>query len=175
MTEFETQNSKGKFLLVLLGALAFVVGGIWFLRSPETFADDGSVMMITIVGWASVLFFGFCGIVAFRQLFDSSPKIRAGASGLFAASLSNETIPWGVIRDIGFATMNTAGTNVEFAILEMSAEDESQIRFSKMYNMSKGANRAIGVKGPHFALNNMKDHPDDIRDALTELWARYAA
>lgn len=175
MQEFETQNSKGKFLLLLLGASAFVAIGLWFLLSPETFSDDYSGSMITIIGWASVLFFGFCGLIGIGQLFNSSPKIRADRSGLFAASLSKETIPWSVIRDIEFMSMNAGANTIEYAILKMSAEDANQIRFSKVYELTKGANRAFGLHGPYFALNNMKHHPDEIRDALTELWALYSA
>lgn len=175
MEEFETRNSKGKFLLVLLGSLAFVAMGLWFLFSPESFADDYSGSMITTIGGVSVLFFGLCSLIGLRQMFDFSPKIRGDRSGLLAASLSTETIPWAVIRDIEFASMNAGANTLEFAILKMHQEDINQIRFSKMYEMTKGANMAFGIKGPHFALNNMVHHPDEIRDALTELWAHYAA
>jgi len=54
---------------ILAGALFFVIAGILFVYTPETFTTTRmpSETFIRIGGIASVLFFGFCFVVLARE------------------------------------------------------------------------------------------------------------
>ena len=173
MTEFETTNSKTKTLFLIFGSLLFVLLGLWIVSDPERFADSRRGWMAPYAGWAAIIFFSLGFVVGLRRMFDNRPKIRADSSGLYAAYLSPETIPWTVIRNMGFASYKIQGSRQNMAVLEIDPIDQSQIRFSRLYKMNKGMSKMMGFDGPHFVLNQMNHHPDEIEAALTQVFNYY--
>ena len=61
--------SKKKIALLFLGAIAFVILGVWFLINPETFTKNRHqpIIFITTVGFAATIFFGLCAIFIFKK------------------------------------------------------------------------------------------------------------
>jgi hypothetical protein len=92
--------SKMKIGLLLLAASAFVAAGIWMLslddasiQSRRRFNDPVYVRGLGIV---SIVFFGACGLVALKKLFDKRPGLVFNNSGIVdnASSISAGFIPW---------------------------------------------------------------------------------
>ena len=100
----EIAISKSKTAIMLLGALAFVGIGFWFILAPPTIENSywGNPTKITIAGWAAILFFGFCGFMLIRKLSDSRPGLIIDNMGLLdnATGLSAGLIPWSDIEKI---------------------------------------------------------------------------
>jgi hypothetical protein len=112
MTEYVNTNetlkiplSKGKLMLLFAGALLFVILGLWFIKQPEIFTRTSfkpSPMLITTIGYASVIFFGVCGMFIFRKLFDTKAGIIIDDKGIHdnSSGVSAGFIPWGDISNI---------------------------------------------------------------------------
>ena len=107
MTEYVNTNetlkiplSKGKLVLLLAGALLFVILGLWFIKQPEIFRKG--VALIIAIGYAAVIFFGICAIFIFRKLFDTKAGIILDDKGIHdnSSGVSAGFIPWGDITNI---------------------------------------------------------------------------
>lgn len=76
--------SKSKIVLMLLGALMFVAGGIWFVFYPPSVENSIWVTPFEIkaAGYASMLFFGACAFFFIRKLPDDKPGLIIDDTGL---------------------------------------------------------------------------------------------
>ncbi len=100
---FVARVSRGKTLLLVLGALAFVAAGIWFVGSAETIAASSrralfqDPAIVLLFGWIAILFFGACGLIGVRQLFRSEPVMEIDDRGILWRRRSDQPIPWDAI------------------------------------------------------------------------------
>ncbi|GGH21691.1 STM3941 family protein [Mucilaginibacter phyllosphaerae] len=90
----EISLSKIKMIALLTGALLFVAAGIWFVKHPEMFSK--SPLLITIIGYASIVFFGVCALFVVSKLFDTSPGFVIDSNGIVdnSSMFSVGFIPW---------------------------------------------------------------------------------
>lgn len=86
-------RSVPRLLLLVLGSLLFVAAGWWLVSS-------GGIQNL-IAGWASMVFFGACGIVALVQVVRPKPVLTIDAYGVTWTAHSDQTIPWAAISDLG--------------------------------------------------------------------------
>jgi len=102
MGDFVAYNSRWRISLIVLGAVGFVVLGLWMVGAlgemPSSRRYSAPVTMG--VGWFSILFFGLCALIGVKRFFDNSPQLRIGPSGLVFSSWSEEVIPWSEIADV---------------------------------------------------------------------------
>lgn len=89
--------SKGKLLLSILGAFAFVAIGFWFVLAPPS--RTGSPLestLLMVLGVVAILFFGGIAILVIRKLFDSRPGLIIDEQGLLdnSGGLSAGQILW---------------------------------------------------------------------------------
>jgi len=98
--------SRVKTLLIVLGSLAFVALGIWFLTlDPEAIEAKrrfNSPVLIYGIGAVAIIFFGACGIFGVRKLFDSSPGLVLNRQGLTdnSSGISVGFVPWSEVSRI---------------------------------------------------------------------------
>ncbi|MDP9912316.1 hypothetical protein J2W27_004442 [Variovorax boronicumulans] len=97
MTSVVVYPSRLRMALMLLGALAFVAGGVWLLMHPfrETRVAGW------VVAWASILFFGAAGLFALTRLFSRKPALTIDHTGIVdnASGLAAGFIPWSDVVD----------------------------------------------------------------------------
>lgn len=110
MQTIEIPVSKRKLVLSLLGCVAFVVAGVFFICSPETFkgrAVTRPPAMVITVGVLSVLFFGMCGYFVFKKLIVKAAGLIINEKGIAdnSSGLSNYMILWNDIEEIGAMKM----------------------------------------------------------------------
>lgn len=108
MGDFVAHYSRRRFALLLLGSLAFVIIGLEMGGVLGTPAESRrySPAMIFVVGWFSVVFFGCCGAVALKRLFEgNSLQLRIGSSGILYPEWSDEIIPWSEIVNVSTWTV----------------------------------------------------------------------
>lgn len=84
MNKIEIPLSKTKILLLLIGAIAFVILGTLFLIIPDTFISPifRNPQAIRIAGIVAVLFFGAVGLYGFRKLFDKTIGLTIDENGI---------------------------------------------------------------------------------------------
>jgi hypothetical protein len=103
MAIFEARPSRGRILLIILGSAIFVLAGLWFIgvfgAVPES--RRGSLEMLQIIGWLSIVFFGLCGLYGIKMLFDTDLQVRINATGIYWKRWSDQTILWCDITDVG--------------------------------------------------------------------------
>lgn len=98
--------SKVKALLMLMGCIAFVALGIWFLTldagAIETQRRFSSPMLVYGIGIVAIVFFGACGVVAVRKLFDSAPGLVLNRQGFTdnSSGISVGFVPWSEVSRI---------------------------------------------------------------------------
>lgn len=116
--------SKSKNLLSLLGAVAFVVLGVFFMISPAVFltTTHRSTLFIQLIGLASVLFFGLCLVYIVKSLFDTKPGLIIDQYGITDNSNASSVglIEWADIE--GIETIRVASTR--FLILYTGQPDK---------------------------------------------------
>lgn len=102
MPEFVALPSRWRIALLLLGAAAFVVVGLWmagvFGAAPESRRYPHE--MTVAIGWVCAGFFGLCGAAVTLRLFETRAQVRIGARGIHVARWSDETMPWSEIARV---------------------------------------------------------------------------
>lgn len=74
-------HSKARLILVILGALMFVVVGYWFV--------SGGARTLQVIGWLSIVFFGACGLYAVWRLLRPTPAVVVSAQGIVDNATAN--------------------------------------------------------------------------------------
>ena len=115
MNRVEIPLSKTKIVLLLVGALIFVLLGASFLIFPDVFITNYrklSPAVIRVIGAASVLFFGAAAIFSFRKIGDKRPGLIIDDQGIFdnTNGTSIGVISWKDITKI--ETMEIASTKL---------------------------------------------------------------
>jgi hypothetical protein len=94
----EIPISKFKTILMLLGCLAFIIAGVCFVISPDTFLSPvaRSSAIIFIGGCLGILFFGFVGFSIFKRVIDNSPGLIISVDGIIdnSSGVPAGFIPW---------------------------------------------------------------------------------
>ena len=100
----EIPLSKAKLVMMLSGALLFVAVGCWFVLDPPAIRNAfwGNPTRLAVLGYASIIFFGFCAGVLIRKLPDKKPGLIIDGSGLIdnSGGLSAGRILWADILSI---------------------------------------------------------------------------
>jgi len=97
----EIKLSKKKVVLTLIGAMSFVVLGIWTINRADN-QHRYPPTAVRTVGYSSIIFFGAVGLYAFYKIFDSKPGLIIDNEGVHDNSnaSSAQLIKWGQIKEI---------------------------------------------------------------------------
>jgi hypothetical protein len=100
----EIPLSKSKIVLMLVGALAFVAVGFWFVIAPPVIENLhwANPTKIAVVGYATILFFGLCAFYLIRKLPDNKAGLVIDDIGLVdnSSGLAAGQILWSDIENI---------------------------------------------------------------------------
>jgi len=100
----EIPLNKTKILVMLMSTLAFVIIGFWFVIAPPDIDNSfwGDPTKLTIIGYASILFFGLCAYFFIRKLPDNKPGLVIDDTGVFdnSGGLSAGIILWSDMEEI---------------------------------------------------------------------------
>ena len=95
--------SKTKLILLVAGSCIFVAGGLWMLSisaaEVESHRRYNDPLFVHGVGIVAALFFGLCGLVGIKKLFDKKPGLVFNNHGIISNSsgVSAGLIPWSEI------------------------------------------------------------------------------
>lgn len=102
MEDFVAYPSRWRIASIGLGAIPFVAIGLWMVGafgSPPVWRHTPAIVTF-LIGWSGMIFFGLCGVVCIKRLFDTSEQLRIGPAGVRSARWSDQTIPWSEITDV---------------------------------------------------------------------------
>lgn len=106
----EIPLSKSKMVMMLIGATTFVAIGLWFVIAPPEIKNSywGDPTKMVIVGYASILLFGFCAIFFVRKLPDAKPGLIIDSTGLTdnSGALAAGQILWADIVNVTVLEMH---------------------------------------------------------------------
>ncbi|GHJ48833.1 hypothetical protein Cs7R123_61750 [Catellatospora sp. TT07R-123] len=165
--------SKTRWLAILLGSLAFVAVGAVMVY------QHGTVKEI-VAGALSVLFFGFCALVAAQRLLKGEPELTITYDGFQVAGAL--PVRWSEVRSVGIRTIETRGGRRE--LIEVVLHDPDAYiagtsgsvavatRMGGAASLAARANRAIGFSPLNIAPLGRK-HPH--AQILTAMRAHHPA
>jgi hypothetical protein len=108
MEKVEIGRSRIKTFFLLLGAIGFVIGGIWMTMASDT------NMFEKIVGGIGVLFFGAAIPIGIKKLITNETALELSKSCLIIEPKSNKkyVLPWDKIT--GFDEISIKGAKSLF-------------------------------------------------------------
>lgn len=139
MTEIQIPLSKTKIILSLIGALAFLVGGVWGVLDPERFATARYPKnIIFIIGIIGILFFGLCAVFIASKVIRKKPGLIINDEGIIDNSNATSVglIAWDDIT--GMKTLAIASSKI--IVIETSNPEKYIERAKNM--ISKKAMKA---------------------------------
>ncbi|WP_333601394.1 STM3941 family protein [Flavobacterium sp.] len=135
MNEIKIPLSKTKLIFTFIGSVIFVLLGREFILKPQKYVSTvmRSPELITIVGFASVIFSSLCLIYIFYKAFDKKPGLIVNANGIIDNSnfASVGLIEWSEI--IGIRTQQVMST--KFILIDV-LNPEKFIQKSSKYKAS---------------------------------------
>lgn len=157
MERIEIKSSPVKLLLLSLAAAAFVAFGVFLVFVVAAEADEDS-LRATVIGWASIIFFG-SGLIGFLfRLFDRRPRIVLDDEGIEDRSLGVGKIFW---SDIEAAYLNDFVTSKFIALQIPDAEKYLQLA-SGAGSQIVSANQALDFEAFNINLVGLSVPPKDL-------------
>jgi len=108
--QIEIPLNKKNLIVMLIGSIAFVCIGIWFVLQPELISNQlfSNKTFTIIIGVVSILFFGLCAIYIIRKLPDDKPGLTIDNIGLIdnSSGFSVGKIQWSDIENISVITIH---------------------------------------------------------------------
>jgi hypothetical protein len=116
----EIKSGKTKLAGLLAGAAIFVALGIWFTLEPQRAISPvfQNISLIRVLGIASVIFFGLCGLFILKKLMDKKAALTISAAGITdnSSAVSVGFIPWADV----VAIRETAIINQSFVTIDVN-------------------------------------------------------
>lgn len=170
--------SKTKISLLFIGSIAFVIFGLWFLNDPEKFANGSyrprSSEFTQIIGIVAVIFFGICGIFAFKKLFDKKNGLVIDDNGITdnSSGTSVGLVKWSDIIGIGFAQVHSQ----KFIMLEVSnPEYYIGLKKNKIGKMAMRANFDKFGSPISISANSLKTNFSELQAIIEKRFEKYNA
>jgi len=169
MPQTEFRMNKTRLVLLFLGALAFVLIGIWFVFFPGALGYFPP-FFIKLTGVISILFFGLCAWFIATRLFDSRPGLIISDEGItdYSSLVEAGFISWGDVQKI----KNTEVSGQCF--LTFFVTDPERVfrdkNFIQAYFMK--LNQSLYESPIQISLANVKGKPEEIEKLIEEKWGR---
>ncbi|MFD2586034.1 STM3941 family protein [Croceitalea marina] len=148
--EIRFYNSKKKAILLMLSCVPFIIVGIYFISKKP------------MLGWGSVVIFGFSFIMGIINLLDNRPNLIINEIGIYARSASRNYIVWELIQDAYFTTI----TGQKYICLIIDKRFKPSQTKGMLYRSAVKLNEAIGAQEMNIYLGQIK-HIDE--EKLTDL------
>lgn len=133
MYTFVAKPSPWRMALLFAVAIAFVVGGAWLAGLLGEEYPHGREWL----GWLCIVFFGICGAIGARRMFDREDVLRMGPTGLWYRHWSDDLIPWREITSVGVWEYKRQRT------ILLNLVDPARFPSSTLLGRLAGANRAL--------------------------------
>lgn len=174
LTNIEIPVSKTKTIWLLIISTAFVLIGVLFVIDPTRFLTIWvqNPIIISVVGYSSILFFGFGIFVFISRLFQTRPGLIITDKGILYDTKDkvNGFIAWGNITNVSIIKIYRQ----QLIMLHVDNPDEfikSQQKAIKRKLMSFNQNNygaPIGLTASGFAIST-----DSLYKTITDRLTKY--
>lgn len=156
-------------VLLLFGALAFVMCGIWFVLFPEAF-EKYDPLLILSTGWISIIFFGICGWYIIVRLLDPRPGMILSDEGITDNSSLVEAgfIPWREIENIKYVESN----GQRFLTFFVTNPEKTFRNKNLMQTFFMKLNQYMFLSPVQVSLANLKGSPKEIEMLIEQKWGK---
>lgn len=165
--------SKSKMALLLLGACGFVALGLWMLQlGPEDARSMRvSLTFVRAIGLASVVFFGLCGLVGLKKMFETQPGLVLNSTGLIdnSSGVSAGLVPWTDVAGFGIFQ----GHNTRTLVIQVFDTDKYANRGNVIQRALKKANVRLCGSPVAISSNALKIDFDELLRLCGDYLARY--
>jgi len=175
--EIKIPLSKNKIILLFLGAMMFVILGIWFTIDPEEFSNTvyrpRSAELVRIVGVVSTAFFGVCGVFIFKKLFDKKHGLIIDKNGIIDNSngTSIGLIKWSDIVGIRIEQVHSQ----KFIMIDVSnPEYYIELKKSRIGKMAMKANFNRYGSPISITANSLKTNFSELKEIIYNEYEKYA-
>jgi hypothetical protein len=164
MMELTARSSPWRMALIVLGAAAFVVIGMWMaglFGEPPQFRRSPTAL-VQLFGWISIIFFGAAALVGIRRVLDAGPQLTVSAQGIRWKPWSEDVIPWREIRDVTVWEFRAQKTIILHLV------DAARYPSGTLLGRLAGANRAITGGDIAISLTGLDRSFDEAFAAIRE-------
>ena len=165
---FVVRNSPWRWLGFAVISLIFVVAGIAFVVTPQTFEGKRSATFILVVGWLLVAGFGACFAVSVGQAFTRDPRLVIDGEGIEDRRLGLGKIPWSEIRELRLVRMHRV------PLLALSLRDPAPWleRLPRLRRFAARTNQRMGLSPFVISLAATKQKAEAVHAIVREHLAR---
>lgn len=167
--------SKTKILLLIFASLAFVGIGLLIISLDAGYIESqhrfNNPLFIHGIGYVSIVFFGLCGIIGLKKLFDRKPGLILSNAGITdnSSGLSSGFIAWSEIT--GFDVYQTHNQKMLVVLLdnpEKYLEMGSALRRSLIKTSYKMSGSPVVI-----TPSSLKINFDELLKTCNEYFAKY--
>jgi hypothetical protein len=157
------RRSRRKTSLALLGSLALVVIGLFMIVGEPSASSRYSPEVVRLIGWISIIFFGWTGLVAVRNLIRPIELILTPDGFSVKGGWKKRAVAWRDVRRFFVAEVRRS----KFVCYELNREPTE---FQRAMGLSSTGHWGDGQIPAH-----LEDHPDDVVELLEDWRRRYMA
>jgi hypothetical protein len=173
MTELNIPLSKKKNVLMVVGAIFFVLLGVLFVYKPQNFVTSvrGSIALIRLIGIVGIVFFGACSIYGLTKLFDKRVGLTMNENGI--TDNTNAT-SLGLIKWADISAIETRQImSTKFLLVFVTNPDEYLNRATGLKKKLLQAN--IKTYGTPLSItsNSLQCNFENLEQSINTYWHKY--
>ncbi|MEV0902694.1 STM3941 family protein [Actinoplanes sp. NPDC049802] len=158
-------RSVPKSLGLLLGAVALIcASGFVVVDALPGLPAVGSLLQLGI-GLLGMLFFGIGLVKVGRQLLQRGPVVEIGPDGVRDVRLSNQLIPWTVVRRVREVKVQRQ----RFVVLDVDEAFEREFLTGGTAMLHR-INQSAGFSGVHLSATGLRCNADELYAAVLRYW-----
>ena len=162
--------SKTKIVLLLLGAVAFVMIGVrlWTISDSQIGYNPHYVKLAAV---SCVVFFSICVVYGFFKLFDSKPGLTIGPDGIDdnSSGVSAGHVPWNEIIGIDVTTISSQ----RFLVFLVEEPQKYVGRGNFLQRKLNAANLKLYGSPIQISSNSLKIDFRELTELVTQYYDRY--
>ena len=164
-------TSKTKTSLMLLCSIAFVVVGIWLLFVSLSGSSIILIFLVSLISFASIVFFGICGIYSLIRLFDTQPGLVLDSEGIIdrSSAVSVGRILWQDLVKIDVIKVE----NQRFLTFYTANPQKYLQRGGFLQRQMNALNYKLYGSPIHIASNSLKIGFGELSDLVFQYYAQY--
>jgi len=168
--------SKSKMLLLIVGAVGFVALGIWLSQLDPSWIESqrrfNNPALVHAIGIVAIVFFGLCGVVGVRKLFDSKPGLVLSSAGMLdrSSAASERLIPWCDIERFDTYEIHKQ----KFLVVKLVAPEKYMASGGALMQALNRANMKMVGSPVAISSNTLKIGFDELATLCNAYLAKYA-
>lgn len=155
----EIHASIGKIILLIAGAIGFVIGGGFLIAATDIFG--------AIIGLATIAFFGLCGAIGVWRLFTlRGTVVEMSRKGIRDIRVAPEIVPWREVKEIS----TWRGSGQKIMVLHVDQDVWDGLSLTEIARRSQSMNSALGADGIPISSTELQTSHEALVTTAMEFW-----